>query len=254
MRKLIGASMFVLAVSGAATMMLTPACGTPNVVRGVKMALDQSGNRTRKVFYPDSTQIVCVVDYIGDRQDITVDAIMHQRTGLPCDLVTLASGGASGCESLADATAAWKAQTTNFPAVNHVLGVVEQAPGQGALTLGFAFTLQGAPTLPDGGPIVPPPGMSPTGTIPFPVGEYTCEIWVDGVKQGSADFSVIYPYDNVAGGGPTGAPRNVSCPSTPVIPGNICVNFVAPPPDSSSCHTYDQSTSCSCDDGVWACK
>ncbi|HEX7604157.1 MAG TPA: hypothetical protein VF316_21210 [Polyangiaceae bacterium] len=197
----------VVLVAGA----LAPlaACGSATEARDVYMALDSSGDRPRDTFFTDTKEIFCNIDYVGQRPDTTVQARIHQ---ISHEL----SWGAGG------PPAAW-------PAANYILGGAEKAPGIGSQTLSFTFTL------------VPLPGTAAPagGQLPWPVGDYRCEITVNGVAQGAAPFRVIYP----------------TCPELPVTSNTACFEFVRP---GQQCPTQNQAVQCACDadgplKGLWNC-
>jgi hypothetical protein len=194
----------VVLVAGA----LAPlaACSSATEARDVYMALDSSGDRPRDTFFTDTKEIFCNVDYVGQRRDTTVQARIHQIS----------------------AETSWGSAGPPWPAANYILGGDEKAPGTGSQTLSFGFTL------------VPPPGTtSQQSQLPWPVGDFRCEITVNGVAQGAAPFRVIYP----------------TCPELPPQPQSACLGFVKP---AQACPATNQAVTCTCDaagplKGLWNC-
>jgi hypothetical protein len=179
------------------------ACGSATETRNVYMALDSSGNRPRDTFFTDTTQIFCNVDYVGQRLDTTVQARIRQISR----------------------ETSWGGPVA---ASNFILGGAEKAPGSGSQVLSFGFT------------IVPPPGSdSSQSQLPWPIGDYRCEVTVNGVAQGVANFHIIYP----------------SCPELPVLNQTPCLGFVKP---AQACPSANQAVACTCDadgplKGLWNC-
>lgn len=179
------------------------ACGSATETRDVYMALDSTGDRPRDTFFTDTKQIFCNVDYVGQRLDTTVQARIHQISH----------------------EASWGGPVSSG---SYILGGSELAPGSGAAPLSFSFTL------------VPPPGSTgQQGQIPWPIGDYRCEITVNGVAQGAAPFHIIYP----------------TCPELPPTPRSACFGFVKP---DQACPSMNQAVNCTCDSsgtlkGIWNC-
>ena len=185
---------------------LTPvaACGSSTEARNLYMALDASGNRPRDTFFTDTKQLFCNIDYVGQRRDTTVQARIHQVSR----------------------EASWGGVVT---AGSYILGGGEQVPGTGSQVVSFAFTL------------VPAPGSTgePQGQLPWPIGDYRCEITVNGVSEGAAPFRIIYP----------------TCPELPPTPRSSCIGFVRP---AQACPATNQAVNCTCDadgplKGLWNC-
>lgn len=236
--------MLLLSVAGlASSLASTASCGTPTEVRAVYTALDSNGDRRRTHFYTDTDSIFCDVDYVGDRKDITVNAVLRQVTSEPCPFAYYPNP--LSCPGGDARQTSWAApqQSANF-----VLSVLEQTPGSGTTTLGFSWQQQtssdtDAGSSTSGGNSTPPP--------PWPVGKYRCEIYVDGAMQGSADFDVGFPdgdANHIAGQAYKG---QGACPVTPVLAGNPCWDYVLP---GQQCLSGIGKT-CACDkaSGVWVC-
>jgi hypothetical protein len=205
-------------------------CGTPQEIRHVYMALDNNGDRTRNVFFTDTEEIHCNADYVGDRRDLTVNAIVRITKSEACPAMLTANPGDPKCNG------SWGGPLVTS---NWVLAIGEVAPGTGVQTLSFSLTK--TPVAPsDGGQAADPK------TIPFPVGHYRCEVYVNGVAQDHADFDVQFPQKL-----DPSDQFNSACPVAPVQPGGTCFDFVKP---GTQCPEANQSVICTCNPaGVWQC-
>jgi hypothetical protein len=162
------------------------------------MALDGMGARKRAAFFTDTESIWCDVDYSSGRADLTLG--MRVR-----------------------ATRLWDDATRSMMPVDAVLAVGEIAGQQGTdLTAGFEWQLLG----PDG-------SMVPPGTIPYPVGDFVCDVTLDGSPVASLPFTVTFP----------------TCPVPPVVGGSPCAGWVE---EGSRC-TDMLGHTCRCSVGAWAC-
>ena len=119
------------------------------------MALDTGGARVRNVFYTDTTSISCVLDWVGNSPDTTIDAIIKQT---------------------------YKEDPSNpgslVPFAGAIMAAGELAGTEGPATFGFPWAMQS----PSGG-----------GVAPYPIGKYECDISVNGEAAGTATFTVQYP-------------------------------------------------------------
>jgi hypothetical protein len=162
----------------------------------VYMALDNDGARKRSTFYTDTESIVCVAEVPAPKAGITVSAVIRQ--------------------------------TSPDHRVDNVLGVGEQVPqkqtaGTSVPKVSFALvkSLAGNTGQDD--------------STPWPVGQFQCEVSVDGTLKGIAAFEIVMP----------------DCPLYPVATGILCKGFY---PVGASCPAQDQSIKCKCDDsGYWVC-
>lgn len=144
-----------LFVAGLATV----SCSAASEVRAVYMSLDTGGARVRDTFYTDTTSISCVIDWVGNSTDTTIDAVIRQTykedPSNPGSLI--AFGGA-------------------------IMAAGEQAGTVGEATYAFTWTMQS----PNGG-----------GVAPYPIGKYECDIWVNASATdppaGKSEFQVQYP-------------------------------------------------------------
>ncbi len=243
MRRLAGVTMLLL--SGGtlfASLGSTSSCGTSTQVRGVYTALDGTGERRRTHFFTDTARVFCNVDFVGDRKDITVNAILRLLKSEPCPALFYPNPAA--CQAGNALTSSWGVPPTD---TNVVVNVTEQAPGPGATTLTFNWTPQQPPD-PDAG------SSNTTLPPPWPVGTYRCEIYVDGALQGSAGFQVTFPTDgtNDTNGGAQAYPTQGKCPVGPVAAGNPCWDYVVPGQQCLS--GLGRVCTCPQDKGVWVCQ
>jgi hypothetical protein len=173
-------------------------CRTAGLKR-VFMSLDQQGNRKRTTFFTDSSAIFCVGELVSGRADVTVQSTIRANT-------------------LYDPSS-----YTMVPALG-VAWLGESAPGRtdGAFV---AFEL----AKPENGA-----GMSDRGL--YPPGTFTCELTIDGEREDSVDFDIVFP----------------SCPELPPLADQTCRGWVRP---GSRCQGAGAAT-CLCDraSGAWQCE
>ena len=173
------------------------ACDTAGIDRAYT-ALDGMGARKRTEFFTDTQSIWCDVDYSSGRADVTLG--MRVR-----------------------ATRLWDEATRKTVPVDAVLAVGEVVGQQGTdLTAGFEWQL-----LDSRG------NVAPAGTIPYPVGDFVCDVTLDGSPVDSLRFSVAFP----------------ACPVPPVVGGAPCAGWVE---EGSRC-TDTLGQTCTCSAGAWAC-
>jgi hypothetical protein len=173
------------------------ACNTAGLDRAYT-ALDGMGARKRTAFFTDTASIWCDVDYSSGRADLTIG--MRVR-----------------------ATRLWDDARHSMVPANAVLAVGEVVGQQGTdLTAGFEWQLLG----PDG-------NAAPAGTIPYPVGDFVCDVTLDGNPVDSLPFSVSFP----------------DCPAPPVIGGAACAGWV----EGGSRCTDMLGRTCTCSAGAWEC-
>jgi hypothetical protein len=173
------------------------ACDTAGVDRAYT-ALDGTGARKRTAFFTDTESIWCDVDYSSGRTDLTIG--MRVR-----------------------ATRLWDDAKDSMVPANVVLAVGEVVGQQGTdLTAGFQWQLMES----DGNP-------APVGTIPYPVGDFVCDVTLDGSPVDSLAFSVSFP----------------DCPEPPVVGGAVCAGWVE---EGSRCADI-LGRKCTCAAGAWAC-
>jgi hypothetical protein len=158
-----------LVAGSIGTVVCTTGCEGTSQVRDIFMALDGQGFRPRNTFYTDTTVIYCDVTFSAASNDETVDVQFVQNTG--------ESTLYDGSDSRNQVKRLWVAN--------------EAAPTAGLSTVSFTFD---QPQLTGGG-----------GPAPYAVGDYECDITVNGAPAGSVPFTVQYP-------GPAGQPGK-DCPA-----------------------------------------
>lgn len=204
-----------LGLAASALGPLLPACSDLEI-HDVYLALDGSGLRKRTVFYTDTTAIYCNADYGSSRSDITMNAVIRQ---------------------IKDA---------NNNATDIVLAVGELAPGVSRGVLSWELSR----------PMPPPNQMSTqpmASMLPYPVGTFRCEVYVDGLDpangahsgknappQGTAEFQIQY----------------ATCPVSYAAEGAACKGFFRDGQVCPGAETKPISVSCTCDGttGAWMCK
>jgi hypothetical protein len=180
-------------------------------VHAIYTALDGSGNRRRTVFYTDTESIFCDIEYGSTREDITFNAVVRQ---------------------IKDA---------NGAGVNIIGRVGEIAPGISHGTLSFELSH----------PVPNPtqPMMNAPSVLPYPVGTFLCEIYVDALdpKSGvnssqthapemTTQFEIRFP----------------DCPVSFAADGIVCKDFYR---DKQVCPSAVKAISCTCDYATttWKC-
>jgi hypothetical protein len=173
------------------------ACQSAGVGRAY-MALDANGDRKRTQFFTDTQTVWCDVEYSSGRTDLTIDVRIR-------------------------ATELWDDAVQARVPVDAVLSTGEIAGMQGTGTIaGFQWVL----LQPGGGP-------APSGTVPFPVGNFVCDVTLDGQPVASLPFDVDFP----------------ACPVPPVVTGATCSGWV----QEGSVGPDSVGDPCSCSGGVWSC-
>jgi hypothetical protein len=181
----------------AVLVLASVACESAGVQRAY-MALDSTGARKRSAFFTDSQAIWCDVDYSSGRMDLSID-------------VTIRS------------TRLWSEALRGLEPIDEVIANGEVAGQEGiGTTQGFEWV----PLDSTGKPAA-------SGTVPYPVGDFVCEVMLDGKLMSSLPFSVSFP----------------ACPVPPVLDGLPCVGWVA---DGSVCPD-PVGLPCACTAGVWTC-
>ncbi|HEY4014109.1 MAG TPA: hypothetical protein VGM06_12275 [Polyangiaceae bacterium] len=173
------------------------ACATAGVDRAYT-ALDSAGDRRRTAFFTDTQAIYCDVEYSSGRADVTIDVRLRS-------------------------TALWSDAAQQLVPVAAVFanGEIAGQVGTGN-TGGFQWML----ASPDG-------GSAGTQSIPYPVGDFVCDVMLDGETVTSAPFTVRFP----------------ACPVPPVAPGVACAGWV----QAGSVCADALGDPCTCTNGVWTC-
>ena len=166
---------------------------------------------------PTRSQIFCDIDWVGRDPDTTVNAFIHQHK------------------------AEQVIGTGSLGSVERLWAVGESVGGEQKSIISFAWTLTS-----DAG-----------GVAPFPVGEYTCDVYVNGVSAGASKFDITYPGcqktdpSNCGGDG-------TDCPlGGAAFPGAICIGIYRDQAKCPSVSAATTPTACTCNqngDGLWACN
>jgi hypothetical protein len=170
-------------------------------MRRAYMALDSEGLRQRTSFFTDTQQIYCVGELVSARNDVTVSAVIKST-------------------ALIDATG-------QLVPVQQTYTVAEDAPGHTTLTL-TAFAMLQTPAGTS-------TSMAPLQGVPYPAGNFVCELSIDGQLEESVSFTIDYP----------------ACPAVPVAPTIPCQGWVK---QGSVCPSENPGHTCTCAaSGQWEC-
>jgi len=251
----------------------------------VYMAIDGGGVQHRQIFYTDSSAIYCIAKFSSARADATLDFTIRQVGTYPwCAAVTDPTKivfNADGPEifAIAEQTPGAGVET---PVAAEILpsGTAISLPCNGYITpnlpsgnickggsLSESGTCVGeGTTYVSEGPNSGAPGytccasviVSATttttaapSTIPYPAGEYTCTVALDGVEAGSSTFYIEYPPALNSCPTPTIDGKPCFCPTQPPVTGIPCYNWV---PLGAVCPADDPKQICTCEmSGVWNC-
>jgi hypothetical protein len=173
------------------------ACKTAGVAHAF-MALDSEGGRQRTTFFTDTNQIWCDVQYSSGRTDLTIDVQIR-------------------------ATSLWNDQLQTLVPVDEVIANGEVAGQVGMeLVTGFQWTQVDATGSP-----------APAGMVPYPVGNFVCDVSLDGQPEASLPFAIEYP----------------ACPVAPAATGAPCAGWVK----SGSACPDAFGNMCVCQEDGWLC-
>ena len=178
-----------LGVAGFVTALcLSTGCSVESQVRQVFMDLDGTGDRVRDTFFTDQEKFYCNIVYSAQNADTTLDVELVQTTSE--DPLFAGSGPLHQVERL------WgvKSLPGGPPSSSVQIVAIEADPPTDALT---------------------------GSILPFPVGDWQCRVYTNGVKAGESDFTIAYPSpdcpadDAASSGQPCAAYKlNETCPST----------------------------------------
>jgi hypothetical protein len=187
------------------------ACATAGVQRAF-MALDAQGDRQRTEFYTDTQAIFCDVQYSSGRVDLTIDTTIRS-------------------------TQLWSDTSQALVPLSSVEAVGEVAGQQGIGTIA-AFQWQLSPPSANAGADAEVDDAGGEDSVatqqsPYPVGDFVCDIMLDGQLAASLPFSVRFPV----------------CPMAPVVGGVTCAGWVQ---EGSECPD-SVGTACTCTSGSWQC-
>jgi hypothetical protein len=255
---------------GAALLCAASACSTAGV-SFIYMAIDSAGKQPRKTFYTDTTSIYAIVDFSAARPDATLDLVVHQ-TGVYswCNSGSLDTNPDHLHPNFAEAEIVPGVGTETVVAAE--LPPTGYPVSQDCPTPDKCIANTSSLSLCSGGvaaqPITCPGGYESAGndscapgyqcclapisvidsatssgstdqvaSIPYPAGQYTMDVFLDGVNVGSAAFEIQYPPGN--------------CPVANVVSGVPCYNWS---PLGTQCAGYEGGQNCTCaDTGVWDC-
>lgn len=200
MRRALRATATAIALASGASALSATGCSTAGL-RDAYTALDESGLRRRDVFFTDGTVLYCVAEVSSGREDLTVDALIRQ-------------------------TVAYDEAADKTTEVDIVAAIASSGPGR-AQGVNVAVSL--TPANADG---------TPNEDGAFPVGEYLCEIYLDGELEASVPFRIDFP----------------SCPAYAIAPNSACQGFFR---RNTTCPRFGASSldksECKCTDGLWRC-
>lgn len=193
-----------LVASACALAATLPACTSTANVGDVYTALDGGGARKRNIFYTDSKEIHCITELGIGRDGVTIEGLIRQQQR-------------------------WDASRRQYVATNRVLASAEGSPerSQSMQLFDLQLTKEG-------------PNGETGDDIPFLLGRYQCEIYLDGELKGSALFNIEEP----------------PCPLATIRPGTVCSGFYV---DGRTCPAYGSSSTdpatCTCDPNRgWSCS
>jgi hypothetical protein len=215
-------------------------------VSGVYMTIDSGGAQPRQVFYTDSIAIYCDTKFSSAKQDATVDFYVNEVKGpdspapihslFATDEETPGPGTESVVSFQVPQSGIQIAVMCNGYCSQNGIGCMKGYADDGNDSCGIGATCcynafaQAA---------------SAPSVLPYPVGDFNCEVDVDGEIQGVTDFSILYPPKVMVNG------VNEECPVSPPFPGAICAGWVE---QGSVCTGFDDTTLCTCDGAAWTCK
>jgi len=262
---------FALILTGAAS-----ACSTAGVSY-VYMAIDAAGAQHRQIFYTDSSNIFCIAKVSSGRADVTIDFTLEQNAVCPwCEGKTCVNPGDFDSNPNDIHKIFGVTESTPGVGVENVVSALYSVSGESSALPCNGIREQNLPStnICSGGgnpqaeisAVCPPtyeslgadsagpgytccenlvataPAQEGRSVLPYPAGEYTCVVSLDGVVAGSTSFTIIYPPANELGN---------SCPTPPPTQNVPCYNWV---PKGFSCVGYQPNTLCNCgESGLWDC-
>ncbi len=173
---------------------------------GVTTASCTSADQVRQVFM--------ALDGSGNRPR---NIFYTDTTMIACDIVWVGRGSDNTLDAFIKMTAP----------IGAMMAAGELAATEGPATYSFSWQAQAA----SGG-----------GSAPFPVGNYECDVSVNGEAAGSAKFTVEWPPKDANGH---------ECPAEgAAVPGAACQGWVEP---GSTCPSAaDLSQTCTCNGASWS--
>jgi hypothetical protein len=245
-------------------MLALSSCRTAGV-RYVVMALDTDGSDPRSTFFVDSRAVVCVVKMSVGDPDTFVTSVLRQTATIHWDDTSptnpnpfttppdhpLFAATEQKPSVGSEENVAFSLNTTGTGATVACLGycVVDPPPGLDPCLSGYAY--QGTDSCGFGAACCFNPnqmaGMSMQQTLPYPAGQYSCDVYVNGEYAASAPFAIEYactPDEDISGSGPC-------CPTDPPSAGVPCRFWV---PKGTTCAGYETGTKCTCNSYYWECQ
>lgn len=195
----------MLTTAGLAAVLTS--CSTANI-SDLYMSTDGSGDHKRTTFYTDSVEVNCIAEAGIGRKDATIEVIVRQLQG-------------------------YDYLKNTFFATNRVYAYTQAqpAPADGIQKVDVSII-----PLPPGGNLA-----AATGDIPFEVGHFQCEAYLDGDLERTTVFNINFP--------PT-------CPESFITPTSLCFGYY---PLNQVCKKYGDSSdpnqgNCTCTvDKGWSC-
>ena len=269
------------------------ACKTAGV-SAVYMSIDSAGLQRRAIFYTDSSAIYCIAKVSAARPDVTIDYTIWQSAIYPwCDAVAHPGSTDSNKSSIQPVFAVGEEtpgvgvetvvaaellssgitlQTNcvgycamNLPSTsycNHADGGVGTETAAsceagyrslGANSCGIGLTCCQIESTSSGSTAAE---TSAATIVPYPAGQYTCIVYMDGVNVGTSDFTIEYPAGNEppseGSAGCGSVPASACyCPVPPPVNGIPCYGWV---PENAQCPGYIGQATCTCmPTGFWSC-
>jgi hypothetical protein len=254
------------------------------------MAIDSAGAQHRQSFFTDSSAIYCIADFSSARADASLDFVFRQ-TGvfpwcaaltdsrldtMPLDRYNVFALGEQtpgvGTETVVAEELLPNGTPTavtcngyiapNLPSGN-ICGTSSSGSACGTGTSpctgeGISYASEGANSAGPGftccATLVTGETMTAAApsVIPYPAGEYTCTVSLDGNVAGVTTFYIEYPsFPNSSCPAAQINGVNCFCPSPPPVDGIPCYNWV---PKGAVCPSNTPTINCTCNDcGVWSC-
>ncbi|MCL2725963.1 MAG: hypothetical protein FWD69_16180 [Polyangiaceae bacterium] len=185
-------------------------------VSDLVMALDGNGDRKRVTFYTDTKEIHCVATLGIGREGVTIEGLVRQTQRADLTPVNVVVAYAEGTMSPAEGTQKFDISLTPVDASGADAGA-DSGDSSGA-----------------------------SNNVPYPVGYFQCEVYLDGELKRTALFNIEYP----------------PCPVTFIASGTVCagyyeINKKCPiagnglsAVDPAICNT---AVCCTCETSGWSC-
>ena len=219
-------------------------------VSAVYMTIDSAGMQERTVFYTDTQEIYCIAKESSARQDATVSFIIHEVPGP----LTSQAGQMVGSGTLHPVFAT--GQSTPGPGTESVVSfevppngieVEEMCSGyciQNGIGCQPGYVQENIDSCGVGATCCYnafATGASPPLILPYPIGNYTCEVDINGEEAGVTPFSIEFPPMN---------PDGTECPLVPPVNAAVCAGWVM---QGATCQGFNANETCVCDGAGWKC-